>query len=57
MHEGLGGLGVVFLEEAVEVLAVGGDGDRLGHCVRADHGASYTAGGCEEVEVGSWSRR
>jgi len=54
VHEGLGGLSVVFLEEAVEVLAVGGDGDRLGHCVRADHGAGYAAGGCKEVEVGSW---
>jgi len=57
VHEGLGGLGIVFLEKAVEVLAVGGDGDRLGHCVRADHGAGYVAGGCEEVEVGSWSCR
>ena len=46
VDERLGGLGVVFLEEAVEVLAVGGDGNCLGHCVGADHGAGYAARGC-----------
>jgi hypothetical protein len=47
-----GGLGVVFLEEAVEVLAVRGDGDGLGHGICADYSASNAAGGFEEGAVG-----
>ena len=52
VDERLGRLAVVFLQEVIEALAVGGDGNGLGHGVGADHGTGYAAGGGEEVEVG-----
>ena len=52
VDERLGWASVVFLEEAVEVLAVCGRGDGFAHCVRADYGAGYAAGGLEEIGVG-----
>jgi hypothetical protein len=52
VDERLGRASVVFLQEAVEALAVRGDGDGLGHGVRADHGAGYAAAGFEQVPVG-----
>jgi len=52
MDKRLGCLGIVFLEEAVKVLAVRGDGDgfRHGACARDD--SDDATGGFDEFDVG-----
>lgn len=52
MDKRLGRFGIVFLEEAVEMLAVRGDGDGFGHGAGAGDGSDDAAGGFDELEVG-----